>query len=642
MSNKIAHMKQSQKSQPKTVFIASSTMVHENKKIEVICEVLQKNGFIARPWQGSLETDNNLLDELKKAASTVDFAIFYFAEDLRYVVNSPEKTKDKKTKYATSANVILEYGMFLMTLGPKRVSILLDGNTTVPSDLGGLLVSKIDYSPDNLRVKIEQIAHKWKDIPPRFDSYGISKPIIQYKNKLDAIVDEFTSHHRSKDIENHLLVNDQLLIDLYINALENVKKRFWTTTYLTSGFWAHGRRDVLKANVHMLERLRSTKSKDVRRLFLLREDERDLLKSLAKEVTDCRGRPNGMAQLDEIGKKLRRLRDICRQLSTLKCDIRFFYVNNKQYERSENIKEDTEVAFYDDFRIDFFDGGKEGKISGLRIFTDVHESFMMDKSDLEEDFLNMWNSAQPVDGLLLKMQRTFDYYATKIDYTFPKLLEFDSQIHIKDSKLKAEELSCLKKYLTVNKYFNTVRRYLDIGTCTGRYPFNLKQEFEKKKKKVSILGIDADPECIAYTNAKKKIEENNKPDNRILFQKSDFLVDDKDLSGKKFDLITCMLGTISHFGWEKPSKSKFKNDDLQMAIKKMKSLLSSNGLLVISNWTEIGLDSNMLEIYSETDRKNLRQFTEEDTKLKKRLEEFFSVETKTVNKRLKLYFCKNK
>lgn len=178
-----------------------------------------------------------------------------------------------------------------------------------------------------------------------------------------------------------------------------------------------------------------------------------------------------------------------------------------------------------------------------------------------------------------------------------------------------------------------MKDYLDIGTCTGRYPFNLSHRLLN----ASILGIDADDDCIEFSNIQKqKFPYSTK---NILFKRVDFLYDS--ILNSKFELITCMLGTISHFGWNKNENFE---DDLQVSLNKMNSLLNINGILVISNWTEFALSGNILEIYNEYDRKRLQNFTEKIGVLKKRLDIYFDVVNiiRTPDNNLDILFCKKK
>jgi hypothetical protein len=75
----------------------------------------------------------------------------------------------------------------------------------------------------------------------------------------------------------------------------------------------------------------------------------------------------------------------------------------------------------------------------------------------------------------------------------------------------------------------------------------------------------------------------------------------------EFDLITCMLGTLSHFGWD---RSRTHEDRIQRALARMATLLSSKGLLFLGTWSEYACNNlNMLGIYRQGDRKRLAEWS---------------------------------
>jgi hypothetical protein len=91
------------------------------------------------------------------------------------------------------------------------------------------------------------------------DPCGVIFPVLEYKENLEEILKSISS--------KHFTISDEILISLYTRGLSLVNKRFWTTTYLTSGFWAHGRADVKAANIQLLDRLKNTENKDIKRVF---------------------------------------------------------------------------------------------------------------------------------------------------------------------------------------------------------------------------------------------------------------------------------------------------------------------------------------------------------------------------------------
>lgn len=457
------------------------------------------------------------------------------------------------------------------------------------------------------------------------DPYGIIKPISEYKEKLEEILNSISV--------KHFAINDEVLVSLYTHGLFNVKERFWTTTYLTSGFWTHGRTDVITANKAMLDRLHQTNNKSIKRLFLLKNSEEEEIKHIANKVSEYKNQgPKGEIKIKEMFNDFESLKNICQAFESKDCEIKYYF-DGTDHNSIGIIKNKTEIALYDNFRIDYFDGGDDSEITGVKIYHEKHRLFNAKKEEIITYFDSIWKKSNDISILFNKLENALIYYSEKIDYTYSRLLKFNYNLNIKDSELKNEEMLIVKNFIEQRKYLKNVNDYLDIGTCTGRYPFTLSEILINS----SILGIDADEDCVEFCNIEKMKYSQIKNIKNILFKKIDFLYDD--FTNGKFNLITCMLGTISHFGW---NKKETHDDDLQKAINKMKALLSVNGILIISNWTDFGLSGNILEIYNDYDRKRLRSFTEKSELLKTRLETNFEIVTiiRTPNNNLDIFFCK--
>jgi hypothetical protein len=93
-------------------------------------------------------------------------------------------------------------------------------------------------------------------------------------------------------------------------------------------------------------------------------------------------------------------------------------------------------------------------------------------------------------------------------------------------------------------------------------------------------------------------------------QLCDFLVPDLPVSVRApapYDLITCMLGTISHFGYA-DERARF--DGCRLAVQRLASLLSEHGRLIVGSWARDGRGRiDALTIYSESERDRLARWT---------------------------------
>ncbi len=621
----------------KTVFIASSGNVKKQNLIQPVIDVLERNNFIPRPWYNEFKSGEIIIEDLLRIANEVDFAICIFFDDLKILTV-------KENFYSTAFNVVFEYGLFINCLGKSRVRIIHYNESKIPSDLDGVVVERVRRSGDldeieQIEISTEKIINQWINIPSLHnDKHGINKSIISYKRGLESTLSIIDAQYKSRGIKQSLIFNEELLVKLYINGLKSVEERFWTTTYLSSGFWSHKSREIINSNNDLLNRLSSKQDSNVRRLFLLKRDYEDELRTLRKKLVDYKNRKDGIKVFKEFQSNFYRLRNICNLFKENGCEIRFVHDSNSIYKELQSFisKDDTEIAIYDNFRIDFFDGGARRKITGLKTIASYHLDFRDILQSAERYFEFLWNEALDIDVLLEDYSEIFIYYEKKIDYTLKKLLDFDSDESTSDAILKSSEFEVVYEHLKLN--LNSIKSYLDIGTCTGRYLLELKNILSEE---TIIYGIDSDPDCIDFTKLKLKIYKKlgRKTDNIFVLQK-DILNPQLSIDFDNLNLITCMLGTLSHFGWDIRNDDNY-NDDLQYALIKMKSLLSDSGQLILSNWSEIGLATKMLSIYSDTDRKLLRSGTVSKSELKKRLLELnlqFKI-AQTKDRKLDIFIC---
>lgn len=137
-----------------------------------------------------------------------------------------------------------------------------------------------------------------------------------------------------------------------------------------------------------------------------------------------------------------------------------------------------------------------------------------------------------------------------------------------DARLKSEEMNTFEGLLyryTVSQ--PTLKSFLDIGTCTGRYlRWAAQNGFE------TIVGIDSSTDAILYCSQALTFT----PELHCLDIISVSEQKLRLLFSRRFDLITIMFGTINHFD----DTEQFK------IIQRMCCILSNNGLLVISSWMQ--------------------------------------------------------
>src|SRR5262249_42020087 len=110
----------------KSIFIASAA---ESKPVAVaIAQELAKNGYTPLRWWNEFPAGSLTIERLLEIAKTVDGAVFICSalDKIWYRANVTAVPRD---------NVIVEYGIFLASLGLKRALLLKDDAAKLPSDL---------------------------------------------------------------------------------------------------------------------------------------------------------------------------------------------------------------------------------------------------------------------------------------------------------------------------------------------------------------------------------------------------------------------------------------------------------------------------------------------------------------------------
>jgi SAM-dependent methyltransferase len=261
---------------------------------------------------------------------------------------------------------------------------------------------------------------------------------------------------------------------------------------------------------------------------------------------------------------------------------------------------DTELAIYDDWRFDLFGGGRSGVIESVRGYTPIMKQFESYRDMVVGYFEKLWEQAQPIADFVDRLQKAVDYSSTRIEYDTSWLARYDHALPREDEGLKIEELSSVRLDLVRLERWGRIQRFLDVGTCTGRYPVSLR---DAVRPDGLIMGVDNDVDCVTFTQDKVRRICGN--DRRFQIERHDFCAPEQP-SAQSFDLITCMMGTICHFEWR--ANGGPYDDDLQRALKKFAHLLVKGGLLFFSVWTEGACrDLQFLSIYSEEDKRQLAQ-----------------------------------
>jgi SAM-dependent methyltransferase len=428
-------------------------------------------------------------------------------------------------------------------------------------------------------------------------------------------------------------------VTTYSEALNRVQRRFWTTSFLSSGFWGGSNGEVIKANRHMLSRLAA--AGDARRLFLMQQPLEQEAEAHKDQLVLDRKYGRQRAVADRM-QQFRQFQQSVAQLRKEGCKVRVAFDRDALYRRLPTEFKfdpaDSELAIYDDWRVDVFGGGSTGRISGVSCYTPATEHFAAYLDTAEQYFEQLWNAASDVDELVAKVREAHEDAESRIDYESNWLAFYEFALPAQDAALKTVEIARVAEILRAHGKWGALGRCLDIGTCTGRYPIFLRDGLSADG---SIVGVDEDIDCVRFAAA--NVGQRCGSDPRIQVIKADFRSRTLELPGP-FELITCMVGTASHFGKNRDrSDAADKSDTLQQVLERMASLLAPDGLLVLSTWSELACATRtMLGIYRESDRQRLADWTPPIAELRARLRRanLEIVETAHPEPRLDLTVCR--
>jgi SAM-dependent methyltransferase len=621
-----------------TAFIASS---QESVSLVSELKAALKRTFEVLPWNaGTFRDGEYFLESLVKTAGRVDLAIFVFASDDTTI------TRDRRVMTARD-NVVLEYGLFLGALGRKRVFVMRDSGTTLPTDLAGLTVRDLPSDPrarkaalnDFVKTVGEQLASSAppvRRLPVEINDYGlgVKKTIAEAHRRLSKAERRVAPKAETDYIEFESNVS---CVKTYCEALELVQGRFWTTTFVSSGFWIHSDQRIIAANQELLDRLgKGREIPNVRRLFLVHRSPEAELEIIKLRLIHLYQQER-IEEAELMESQLAGLGNTILKLLESRCSIKV--VQDLRGARAEMPlfkafdPMDSEVAIYDDFRVDVFSGGRLGRIDNVKIYGIPSTNFSAIRAAAVEYFQSRWNHPRAIDAkwFLLSLEETLGLAQRHISYTSNWLAKFEFHLGNGDHQLKEAEKRRVREVLRKSARWGKIRRCLDIGTCTARYPIFLRDAISSSGK---IIGIDSNQDCIEFAKANVKVLAGS--DKRISIKESDFMSGVNDL-GANFDLITCMLGTLAYFGWQESV--------LKAALRRMRSLLSASGWLILSNWSAEACERrDLLEIYDAADKRRLAQWTPKLAKLRsylreQGLEEVREVSGQQLKSRLDVLVC---
>ncbi len=223
-----------------------------------------------------------------------------------------------------------------------------------------------------------------------------------------------------------------------------------------------------------------------------------------------------------------------------------------------------------------------------------------------------WAKAGEVEDVLASRELAREPSRDRVGYRSTWLVRYDHDLDPADQRLKRAEAELVERTLRRRDLWGSIGSYLDIGTCTGRYVRHLREAVATTGR---IVGIDNNLESILTT--RENLRRRHPEDERIAILLRDFRRSDSPIPAAPFDLVTCMMSTISHFG---KGRTERHEDPLQEALRRMSDLLATDGLLVLSFWSRRACEERaLLSIYDQRDRDALAAWTPGADELRQRL-----------------------
>lgn len=597
-----------------SLFIGSSSEAVKKGIMDMFIEQLHD---FCQPnaWNVVFKINDVTIDALIRESKKSDFALFIFAKD------DDIESRGKLSKI-TRDNVILEAGIFIGELGRERVFLLMEKEVKMPTDLLGITLGEFDCSSSesvfqaSVRSEVKKISEKIEEIKTRnkYSEWGLPEiSIFGLEPVILAEYERVKGNYRNiqKFSENKSVIKEPLnfnsnifCIKAYVGGLAGVKRKYLTTTSLNSAFWTQRNvADVMAANAEMSKTIKENKGV-IKRLFILDKPLDDHIQLLTDQIVSLRRK--------DLSEEINRIRDELRQLgSSIQSQIedgvrvKFLYDSNSQHiklpaEMNYN-PGDAEIAIYDDYRMDIFTSGTKGEIIEVKSYTELTKNFNLYHSEAEKYFNTLWDNSSEIKEAIDKIQKAVRRALVKIDYKPHWLSYYEQDSDESDRDLKILEKGRVIEWLKASGLWGKALSLLDVGTCTGRYLIELSDAIVPQGE---ITGIDDDQDCVDFsTNKLKRLDP---ADSRVNIYRQDFIASQLTSEVEKtkpFSIITCMLGTISHFNNEN-------TNELNLAMERFSQLIDSNGNIFIGSWSDGAVTSgNFLSIYSDIDKKYLAKCT---------------------------------
>ncbi|MEW5985066.1 MAG: methyltransferase domain-containing protein [Chloroflexota bacterium] len=449
------------------------------------------------------------------------------------------------------------------------------------------------------------------------DQLGFAHTLQQSQRVLAAVashLDLCLGDPSARLTEPFFFDSTSVCLSTYIEALDLVQARFWTTTFLNSGFWTSQDTRIMAANTRLMRRLGAAGG-HARRLFLLDQTPEQVVQAYREQriLLDRLGKQAELSRLDadfeNLWRNVQALQaEGCELRVVSECEQPILRLSGEMRWQSQV----SELAIYDDFRVDVFETGAGSKISSVVCFSRAMKDFARYRQAAETFFSCLWERGDEMALFLERLQEAVESARSRIHYRANWLARYEFALDEKDTRLKQMEGQQTEQLLREQGRWGQIGSYLDVGTCTGRYLLRL---CHAVREDGAIIGIDDDPESIQF--ARSNVVTHCNGDQRISVLLRNFAARELSLPGAPFQLITCMMSTLSHFGRHRQESL---HDPLQATLCRLAGLLDEEGLLIFSTWSDYACRTwDFLSIYEEKDCQRLADWTPPEAELKRRL-----------------------
>jgi hypothetical protein len=589
---------------PSTVFVASTQeSIDEGWLLKALgfAEGRLKEAEVRAdflPWNVAFKSGEMTAEALIGLSATVGAAIVVMAGD-----DDVKSRGDEKS--APRDNLVFEAGLLLSNLGFDQVFILREEGSKIPTDMYGVNLPSFDRpsgggSPSEVAIQnlgnqiCEFVTDVMGDGEDGSDS-SVNRAIGRSLDKTEREVVEVRNaiHGRTRP-KNPIEMPDAA--KAYVDGVNEVRGTFLTTTYLDSAFWTMRQVPVIEANEKLVERLKEANG-TARRLILLSQPVKDELRAQLARRRGLRSQePKLVEQLD---KEFNAFTKANMKLVESGFDVRVVHDNEDLWrdlpDEMPFSAGDTELAVFDEDRIDIYSGFVKLGLPAARVFGETtHGGFKAIYGKTVSYMDELWERGQDFATFSQELEEIVFDSQFEIDYELNWLLKYDGDADAGDAALKRAEMQFVRGALEARSEGGKsgLTRHLDLGTCTGRYLADLRPFIDASG--VSV-GIDLDRDCLEHCERK----------HAELLDGRTFRIDSGDLRKRdslpreSFELVTCMMGTLCHLRREANGGSPYK-DPWQAGLDNIADHLSMSGDAFVAIWNaekEAGDGGSLLSIY---------------------------------------------